>query len=98
MRLDGKTPSNQRQGLVDAFNRPPWQHGHTADGASGSKTGLTLPEFPDTVEDFHKAVNVSPPGSPYIFLLSAAAGGVGLNLVGASQLILLDANWNPAST
>ncbi|XP_034250356.1 DNA repair and recombination protein RAD54B-like isoform X2 [Thrips palmi] len=32
-----------------------------------------------------------------IFLLSARAGGVGLNLVGASRLVLFDSDWNPAS-
>ncbi|KAL2715707.1 DNA repair and recombination protein RAD54B-like isoform X1 [Vespula squamosa] len=32
-----------------------------------------------------------------IFLLSAKAGGVGLNLPGASRLILFDSDWNPAS-
>ncbi|KAF7581024.1 SNF2 N-terminal domain family protein [Clavispora lusitaniae] len=31
-----------------------------------------------------------------IFLLSAKAGGVGLNLVGASRLILFDNDWNPS--
>lgn len=30
-----------------------------------------------------------------VFLLSAKAGGVGLNLVGASRLILFDNDWNP---
>lgn len=35
--------------------------------------------------------------SPGIFLLSAKAGGVGLNLVGASRLILFDSDWNPAN-
>jgi len=28
-------------------------------------------------------------------LLSLAAGGVGLNLVGANHLFLLDPHWNP---
>ena len=28
-------------------------------------------------------------------LLSLAAGGVGLNLVGANHLFLLDMHWNP---
>lgn len=32
-----------------------------------------------------------------VLLLSAKAGGVGLNLVGASNLILYDSDWNPAS-
>ncbi|KAG8251607.1 DNA repair and recombination protein rad54b [Homalodisca vitripennis] len=39
--------------------------------------------------------------SPYsensVFLLSARAGGVGLNLTGASRLVLFDSDWNPAS-
>lgn len=32
-----------------------------------------------------------------MFLLSAKAGGIGLNLIGASRLILFDLDWNPAS-
>ncbi|XP_023338911.1 transcription termination factor 2 isoform X2 [Eurytemora carolleeae] len=32
---------------------------------------------------------------PQIMLLSLAAGGVGLNLVGANHLFLLDPHWNP---
>ena len=31
-----------------------------------------------------------------VFLLSAKAGGVGLNLVGANRLVLVDSSWNPA--
>ena len=31
-----------------------------------------------------------------MFLLSAKAGGAGLNLTGASRLILADSSWNPA--
>ncbi|KAG2465300.1 DNA repair and recombination protein RAD54B isoform X2 [Polypterus senegalus] len=33
----------------------------------------------------------------FVFLLSSKAGGVGLNLVGASHLILYDIDWNPAN-
>ncbi|NWQ74407.1 RA54B protein, partial [Columbina picui] len=33
----------------------------------------------------------------FIFLLSSKAGGVGLNLVGASHLVLYDIDWNPAT-
>ena len=32
-----------------------------------------------------------------VFLLSTKAGGVGLNLIGASRLILYDSDWNPAN-
>lgn len=32
-----------------------------------------------------------------MFLLSSKAGGVGLNLVCASRLIMFDINWNPAT-
>jgi len=38
-----------------------------------------------------------PQGKDRIFLLSSKAGGVGLNLVGASRLILYDIDWNPAN-
>ncbi|XP_073535772.1 DNA repair and recombination protein RAD54B [Phyllobates terribilis] len=33
----------------------------------------------------------------FIFLLSSKAGGVGLNLIGGSHLILYDIDWNPAN-
>lgn len=60
LRLDGKTPPNKRQDLVDRFNR-------------------------------------SPPSNSFVFLLSAKAGGTGLNLIGASRLVLFDLDWNPAT-
>lgn len=59
LRLDGSTPPNKRQELVDRFNR-------------------------------------SPKSNSFVFLLSAKAGGVGINLIGASRLILFDCDWNPA--
>ncbi|XP_054637825.1 DNA repair and recombination protein RAD54B isoform X2 [Dunckerocampus dactyliophorus] len=58
-RLDGQTPTNQRQRMVDCFN--------------------------------------SPYSPNFLFLLSSKAGGVGLNLVGASHLVLYDLDWNPAN-
>ncbi|KAF2769426.1 SNF2 family DNA-dependent ATPase domain-containing protein [Teratosphaeria nubilosa] len=60
LRLDGSTPANKRQELVDRFNR-------------------------------------SPVSNSFVFLLSAKAGGVGLNLIGASRLVLFDLDWNPAT-
>ena len=35
------------------------------------------------------------PALPQVMLLSLGAGGVGLNLVGANHLFLLDCHWNP---
>lgn len=37
-----------------------------------------------------------PSKAPFIMLLSTKAGGVGLNLIGASRLISFDMDWNPA--
>ncbi|XP_059613072.1 DNA repair and recombination protein RAD54B-like [Phlebotomus argentipes] len=39
----------------------------------------------------------SPSSDAFVFLLSAKAGGTGLNLIGASRLVLFDADWNPAT-
>ena len=36
------------------------------------------------------------PGAP-VLLLSSKAGGLGLNLIGANRLVLLDPDWNPAN-
>lgn len=33
----------------------------------------------------------------FVFLLSSKSGGVGLNLIGASRMILYDVDWNPAN-
>lgn len=38
-----------------------------------------------------------PTSDLFIFLLSAKAGGCGLNLIGASRLVLYDNDWNPAN-
>jgi DNA repair and recombination protein RAD54B len=44
------------------------------------------------VDDFNR----SPSSAVFAFLLSAKAGGMGLNLIGASRLVLFDVDWNPA--
>lgn len=47
----------------------------------------------DIVDNFNR----SPATSCFAFLLSAKSGGVGLNLIGASRLVLFDVDWNPAT-
>ncbi|CAM9426328.1 unnamed protein product, partial [Choristocarpus tenellus] len=41
--------------------------------------------------------NRADPKDLFLFLLSAKAGGVGLNLVGANRVVLFDSDWNPAT-
>lgn len=48
-------------------------------------------------QDLVDRFNRSPPSNSFVFLLSAKAGGVGLNLIGASRLVLFDLDWNPAT-
>ncbi|KAF9407778.1 helicase, partial [Podila epigama] len=38
----------------------------------------------------------APTCSKFVFLLSAKSGGAGLNLIGASRLIMFDIDWNPS--
>ncbi|GAB1599245.1 DNA repair and recombination protein RAD54B-like [Argonauta hians] len=56
------------------------------DGQTPSNTRLSIVKQFNTQGSNH-----------FIFLLSLKAGGVGLNLVGASRLILYDIDWNPAN-
>lgn len=70
------------QGLLDHFGYKFSRLDGTT--ASSSRTGI-VDEFNNPKNDF------------LVFLLSAKAGGVGLNLVGASRLVLFDNDWNPAS-
>lgn len=39
----------------------------------------------------------NPDDDTFVFLLSAKTGGVGLNLIGASRLVLFDNDWNPSN-
>ncbi|GAB7360009.1 hypothetical protein MBLNU230_g7534t1 [Neophaeotheca triangularis] len=48
-------------------------------------------------QDLVDRFNRSPPNNSFVFLLSAKAGGTGLNLIGASRLVLYDLDWNPAT-
>lgn len=50
------------------------------------------PKRQEVVDKFNK----SSQDSCFIFLLSSKAGGVGINLIGASRLCLVDCDWNPS--
>ena len=92
LRLDGQTPSAKRQSLVDRFNDKYFkdckkQHFMYYNYHSFYHLSSLsfLPLSPSLVHD------------TVVFLLSSKAGGVGLNLIGASRLILYDIDWNPAN-
>ncbi|KAI0320767.1 P-loop containing nucleoside triphosphate hydrolase protein [Amylostereum chailletii] len=47
-------------------------------------------------QEFVNTFNKSSQERCFLFLLSSKAGGVGLNLIGASRLCLVDSDWNPS--
>lgn len=48
-------------------------------------------------QDLVDAFNRTLASKNFAFLLSAKSGGAGINLIGASRLILFDVDWNPAT-
>ncbi|KAF8070293.1 P-loop containing nucleoside triphosphate hydrolase protein [Lyophyllum atratum] len=46
-------------------------------------------------QEFVNTFNTSSRNQSFLFLLSSKAGGVGINLIGASRLCLIDSDWNP---
>ncbi|OAX36093.1 hypothetical protein K503DRAFT_721959 [Rhizopogon vinicolor AM-OR11-026] len=47
-------------------------------------------------QEYVNTFNKSSQHNHFLFLLSSKAGGVGLNLIGASRLCLVDSDWNPS--
>lgn len=48
-------------------------------------------------QEYVDKFNRSDQKQAFVFLLSAKAGGVGINLIGASRLVLFDSDWNPST-
>lgn len=48
-------------------------------------------------QDLVNTFNKTPASKYFAFLLSAKSGGAGINLIGASRLVLFDVDWNPAT-
>ncbi|KAF9529285.1 P-loop containing nucleoside triphosphate hydrolase protein [Crepidotus variabilis] len=47
-------------------------------------------------QDYVNAFNKGDQRNSFVFLLSSKAGGVGINLIGASRLFIIDSDWNPS--
>ncbi|KAF3481235.1 DNA repair and recombination protein RAD54 [Arthroderma uncinatum] len=100
---DGKVADTSMNAFISSLP-PNIQRCLSAASSANLLTSLDLPflrldgSTPATkrqalVDDFNR----SQPSSCFAFLLSAKAGGTGLNLIGASRLILFDVDWNPAT-
>ncbi|MCT1713504.1 DEAD/DEAH box helicase, partial [Dietzia cinnamea] len=59
--------------------------------------GITVAHLDGSTTDRAGAVGEFTEGGAQVFCLSLKAGGVGLNLVGADYVFLLDPWWNPAT-
>ena len=66
----------------------PWRKGPDYLRIEGS---VSAQHRQDMVEKFEKR------GGPDVFLISTMAGNMGINLVAANRVVLLDTSWNPAN-
>ncbi|KAL6308182.1 SNF2 family N-terminal domain-containing protein [Sparassis latifolia] len=72
--------------IVEAYCKKKSYTYHRLDGQTPA------PKRQEYVNEFNKASQAK----RFLFLLSSKAGGVGLNLIGASRLCLIDSDWNPS--
>ncbi|XP_038567459.1 DNA repair and recombination protein RAD54B isoform X3 [Micropterus salmoides] len=80
-RTDSSVESSLYEGLVDLF-----PESYSSGGLNSADSGKLL-----VLSDMLTAIRQLSPSD------SSKAGGVGLNLVGASHLVLYDIDWNPAN-
>ncbi|KAI0638193.1 P-loop containing nucleoside triphosphate hydrolase protein [Trametes polyzona] len=72
--------------IIEAYCKKKNYTYHRLDG------NTPAPKRQEYVNDFNR----SSQAKRFLFLLSSKAGGVGLNLIGASRLCLIDSDWNPS--
>ncbi|RDX55621.1 hypothetical protein OH76DRAFT_1397013 [Lentinus brumalis] len=72
--------------IIEAYCKKKSYTYHRLDGSTPA------PKRQEYVNDFNR----SSQAKRFVFLLSSKAGGVGLNLIGASRLCLIDSDWNPS--
>jgi hypothetical protein len=94
VRLDGATKHDLRAGIVDRFQ----QHPGISVFLLSTKAGGTAPLPSLFYPRFLAFVAFHPPNVCTLrtHLCSFCLTGVGLNLVAASRLILVDLSWNPS--
>ena len=82
--IPGTTSMKKRQKLVDQLNNPKIDQFVFLLSSKGTIVQFSI-QKPNTHVSWHAVLT-------YI-----AAGGCGLNLIGANRLVLFDGDWNPAN-
>ncbi|GAB0099384.1 transcriptional regulator ATRX [Sergentomyia squamirostris] len=87
-KISSKDPNAAKYGLGDYDG--PWEHGkdyYRLDGKTPKQLRHSM------VQSFNDPRNTR----MRCFLISARAGGQGINLTGANRVIILDTSWNPSN-